>query len=70
MTNRIETATIDQLLHTMNHGYIRSEISAANAEYWRRVETGAHTPPAPVEVIAAQESPEAFTRRKLAELGG
>jgi len=54
----------------MNHGYIRSEISAANAEYWRRVETGTHTPPAPVEVIAAQESPEAFTRRKLAELGG
>ena len=59
--------TTQELLTIMNTGFIRSEIAAATAEYWRRVEAGEHTRPAAVGVIEA-ESPESFTRRMLSKL--
>lgn len=64
----MQSKTIDELLAIMNTGFIRSEIKAATAEYWRRVDSGEHTRPAPTEIIGEQESPAAFTARKLSEL--
>ena len=69
MTNPITDATIEQLLAMMHSG-TRAETKAANGEYWARVEAGAHTRPAAVDVIAAHETPAAFTRRQLAKLEG
>ena len=61
--------TIKELLQVMNHGFIREEIKAASAEYWRRVESGEHKQPAPVETLGAKESDRAWHAKQVKKLG-
>jgi hypothetical protein len=59
--------TIKELLAHMYHG-TPDQTRAANAEYFARVEAGTHTPPAPVDVIAPQETPSSFHARLTSKL--
>lgn len=60
--------TTAELLNVMNHGFIRSEIAAANKEYFRRVEAGEHKRPAPVAVLGAQDSDQSWHKEQMKAL--